>query len=1011
MEASSSARAPGASEYSRDGTTRTKAKEILWGRRAVATTPYTLRAKTLAVVAILVAALLVALVLPLYAVLMGSFLQLEEANMRADLRRAASALNERTQALQAAGYGWSASDDIYRDISSHNADDIAVRISDSTLQALNLAVFALYDGSGHLVYSRARDQGRNGPGSLPPYFTCQGTSCGQLVTPPPEGLTGVLVLPQGLVMVAALPVHGSNAQDHAAGTLVLARYLDGSEVGSLARATGMNMTAESLQEYQSSPLAGLLGPSVSTSPGQEGQSTAVRAIDAETMVGSILLPDINGRPSLVITYTSPRTISQHGTLSLLVFSISLVIAGALFAALSLVFMQRVVMSRISALSNRLAEIAATGDASARVAVAGNDELSRLAENVNAALDGVAGAGADVKGIGERNDTRRLTPNSDDNPATLMTEGAMTPSAERFRTLVQHAADMISVVNPDGDIRYQSPSVETILGYSAADMVGTNILTYLHPDDMDIARQSLAELYVDPTSARRTLIRARHVDGSWRNLEGVGTNLLQNPDVGGLLLNIRDVTERTALEDQLTHQAFHDPLTGLPNRVFFTNRLEFAAAHARLQGSDLAVVFLDLDNFKVVNDSLGHQAGDKLLVEVANRLRATLRSTDTVARFGGDEFTFLLEGDATEKGVAQVVERIQEALHEPLTVEGHDLSAASSMGIAISTPETLSTEELLRRADIALYRAKRNGKAQSAIYANDMKTDSIERLLLEIDLRHALERGELLLYYQPVVELSTGRLSGVESLLRWRHPVRGMVMPAEFVPLAEENGTIIQIGLWALERACYQVKAWQADPGITPALTVSVNLSARQFKHPDLVASVASILERTGVSPGSLKLEITETVGMEDAEQTTVMLNELRELGVSIALDDFGMGHSALSYLKRFPIDTIKLDRLFISGLGTDKGDGAIVQASIKLAKDMGLKVTAEGVETRDQIQVLYSLGCDYGQGYFFARPMPAFAMETYLKVKWVQLQDASTRELFTGSLSAVTTGRLEELPE
>jgi EAL domain-containing protein (putative c-di-GMP-specific phosphodiesterase class I) len=355
-----------------------------------------------------------------------------------------------------------------------------------------------------------------------------------------------------------------------------------------------------------------------------------------------------------------------------------------------------------------------------------------------------------------------------------------------------------------------------------------------------------------------------------------------------------------------------------------------------------------------------------------------------------------------------VERVEEALAMPLTIDGHDLSAASSIGIALSSSDLLSPEELLRRADIALYRAKRNGKAQSAIYANDMKADAIDRLLLEIDLRHAIERNELLLYYQPVVELASGKVVGVESLIRWRHPVRGIVLPTEFLPLAEENGMIIQIGLWALERACNQVKAWQDDPAISPTLEVSVNLSARQFRQPDLVASVGKTLERTGLRASTLKLEITETVGMEDAEQTLLMLNELKDLGVHLALDDFGMGHSALSYLKRFPVDTLKLDRLFISGLGTDREDSAIVQASIKLAKAMGLSVTAEGVENRSQIEALYSLGCDCGQGFFFARPMPAFAMETYLKVKWVQLQDASTRELFSGALPEMMTGDLAE---
>jgi diguanylate cyclase (GGDEF)-like protein/PAS domain S-box-containing protein len=590
------------------------------------------------------------------------------------------------------------------------------------------------------------------------------------------------------------------------------------------------------------------------------------------------------------------------------------------------------------------------------------------------------------------------------------ERALHLSEERFRSLVQNAADIISIVNPDGTIRYQSPSVENILGYSADNMVGTTIYTYLHPDDSETVVESLSMLYADPTVAQRALLRARHADGSWRHLEAIGANLLHDPNVGGLLLNIRDITERKALEDRLTHQAFHDPLTGLPNRMFFNNRLQIAADAARRRDSNIAVVFLDIDNFKVINDSLGHQAGDKLLIEVAQRLRGALRSSDTVARFGGDEFTFLLETDVTQESVIQTVERVQEELAQTFEVDGHDLTATCSIGIAVSVPEGLYPEELLRNADIALYRAKRQGKARYAMYDSYMNIDAMSRLQLEIDLRRALERNELFLYYQPLVELNTGRVTGVEALMRWRHPERGIVVPSNFIPLAEENGMISQIGQWALEESCRQAKAWQSDPGITPTLTVSVNVSARQFQDPQFVEDVARVLEESGLEAQYLKLEITESIGMEDAEKTLIMLTRLKELGVHIALDDFGMGHSALSYLKRFPIDTLKLDRLFVSGLAHNKEDKAIVQAAIDVAQAMGLDITAEGVETREQIQILYSLGCDHGQGFYFARPMPAFAMETYLKVKRVQLQESSTKEL-TDALQDSSTRQLTDALE
>jgi EAL domain-containing protein (putative c-di-GMP-specific phosphodiesterase class I) len=344
-------------------------------------------------------------------------------------------------------------------------------------------------------------------------------------------------------------------------------------------------------------------------------------------------------------------------------------------------------------------------------------------------------------------------------------------------------------------------------------------------------------------------------------------------------------------------------------------------------------------------------------------------------------------------VIQAVERVQATLAQILTVDGHDLSVSASIGVVVSTPESLYPEELLRSADIALYRAKRNGKARYALYDSHMNVDAMSRLQLEIDLRRAIERNELFLYYQPLVELTTGKVTGVEALMRWRHPDRGIIVPNDFIPIAEENGMIMQIGQWALEEACQQVKAWQSDPAITPTLTVSVNVSARQFQEPELVDIVTRVLRESNLEPRFLKLEITESLGMDDSEMTLVLLNRLKELGVGIALDDFGMGHSALSYLKRFPIDTLKLDRLFVSGLPDNKEDRAIVLAAVNVARAMGLDITAEGVETKEQIQILYSLGCDHGQGFYFARPMPAFAMETYLKVKRVALQDASTREL------------------
>jgi diguanylate cyclase (GGDEF)-like protein/PAS domain S-box-containing protein len=1062
----------------------------------------TLRTKTLLIILAVTVGLLVALVIPLYTIILNSFVQLEDSTVRTDVSRGLSALDAKMDTMAGTALNWSASDETYDYARYHNPSYLTIDLPESIFDSLRINVFALYDTSGKLILGRAYDYENDRTLEFPEYFQCPNNSCSKLLaqSDPAGSLKGLVQLPQGPMMIVSLPVVNSKQQGPIRGTLLMGRFLSQSEIDRLSKTTSLNLTFQSVQQYNASTLAG----TVDTRPGGNGATTGVRPIDEQIIVGSTVLNDVNGQPLLVMSVTSSRAIYDQGKNSVIFFILALLTTGLVFSVLNVALFERVVLSRLSRLSARVVQIGAEGDPSARVSVKGNDELSRLADSINGTLaalershhahrdseanyrvvveqtneaiflvDAISGqlveANAafrdllgyelddvptlsigEVVAVGSKTldlmltrilstkrlivDEVRLRRNDGTQVEVAVNasyiereagdvlcfvahdlterkraeeERAMHLSEERFRSLVQNAADIISIVNPDGTIRYQSPSVENILGYSADNMVGTSIFSYLHPDDAEMVHHSLSLLFTEPSNAQRALLRARHVDGTWRHLEAIGANLLHDPNVNGLLLNIRDITERKELEDRLTHQAFHDPLTGLPNRMFFNNRLQIAVDTARRRDTNIAVVFLDLDNFKLINDSLGHPAGDKLLVEVGQRLRAAVRLTDTVARFGGDEFTFLFESDVTEESVIQAVERVQATLAETLTVDGHDLSVAASIGVVVSTPEVLYPEELLRSADIALYRAKRNGKSRYAIYHSHMNVDAMSRLQLEIDLRRAIERNELFLYYQPLVELTTGKVTGVEALMRWRHPERGIIVPNDFIPIAEENGMIMQIGQWALEEACQQVRVWQTDPAITPTLTVSVNVSARQFQEPELVDIVTRVLRESNLEPRFLKLEITESIGMDDSEMTLVLLKKLKELGVGIALDDFGMGHSALSYLKRFPIDTLKLDRLFVSGLPDNKEDRAIVLAAVGVARAMGLDITAEGVETKEQIQILYSLGCDHGQGFYFARPMPAFAMETYLKVKRVTLQDASTREL-TETLHDSSTQRLTD---
>ena len=440
-------------------------------------------------------------------------------------------------------------------------------------------------------------------------------------------------------------------------------------------------------------------------------------------------------------------------------------------------------------------------------------------------------------------------------------------------------------------------------------------------------------------------------------------------------SIRYAAERKSLEMQMAHKAMHDALTGLPNRTLFHDRLKHAVMRAKRHQSMLGVMFIDLDGFKPINDGLGHDVGDLLLKALGRRLQEGLRASDTAARFGGDEFMVLCEDVADEQHVISIAERLQAAVAEPFRIAGHDLAVSSSMGIVVSTGHEESADSLIRNADAAMYRAKRQGVSYE-MFDDGMRSRVRARARTESDLHRAIEEREFRLLYQPQVDLRSGRVVGLEALLRWDHPERGVVEPAEFLWLAEETGMITKIGEWALRQSCLHARAWGARNG--SPLRVSVNLSARQHRDPDLVDLVERILTETRTDPATLCLEITESVLVNDADAAAQTLHALKGLGVRLSIDEFGTGHSSLGSLKRFPLDMLKVDRSFVSGLGTDTEDAAIVTAIINLAHSLGLQTVADGVETKEQVDELRALGCDVGQGFYFARPRPSDAIAELL---------------------------------
>ncbi len=675
------------------------------------------------------------------------------------------------------------------------------------------------------------------------------------------------------------------------------------------------------------------------------------------------------------------------------------------------------------------------------------------------------------------------------------------SDERFKALVQHASDVIMVVNRTGTIEYVSPAFERLLGYRPNDAVGSTAMDLAHPDDVDAARRAIGTVQDATGAAARMEVRIREQSGAWRWFDASVMNLVSDPGVAGVVVNLRDIsermraqdelreaeqrfrgafedapigmaltdrdgrlfrvnraladmlgyqphelrgmnvtdithaedreasrrqlsglvegdapgfqiekryvhkdghalwvsisvsvvrdadgepaytigqiediTERKATAERLAHAAIHDPLTGLPNRVLFVDRLARALVRARRHDHKVGVIFLDLDRFKVVNDSLGHATGDQLLKAISERLLAALRPEDTVARFGGDEFVVLCEDVPDEATVRHVAQRIEATISSPTVISRREIFVTASIGVVVSGPSAASPETLLRDADAAMYGAKGQGRARIECFDRQTHQRSVEALELEADLHRVVEREELRVHYQPIVDLVTGRVSGFEALIRWMHPTRGLIDPHEFITLAEDTGLIVPIGAWILEEACRQSAHWQSQrPGDGPSLTMSVNLAPRQLNDATLAARVGRILDGTGIDPQTVWLEVTEGA-LSHAKTSIKALQSLRDLGVHLAVDDFGTGYSSLAHLKAFPVEALKIDQGFVDGLGTDPSDTTIVGAVVGLAHSMGLAAVAEGLEEPSQLAELRTLGCDYAQGYLFGAPQPATAL-------------------------------------
>jgi PAS domain S-box-containing protein len=555
----------------------------------------------------------------------------------------------------------------------------------------------------------------------------------------------------------------------------------------------------------------------------------------------------------------------------------------------------------------------------------------------------------------------------------------------FQLITENAADMIAVIDPNGQRLYNSPAYHRILGYSPDELRGTSPLDQIHPDDR--ARVIRATEKARTTGrGERLEYRIQHKDGSWRVLESTASVIRGAEDkIEGLVVVNRDITERRRTEETLAHNAFYDGLTNLANRTLLLDRLGRALAISRRHlDFKFGILCIDIDGFKVVNDSLGHAAGDALLILIAQRLSACLRRADTVsraglseqdelmgdttlARPGGDEFIVLAEELHNPSDAVRIADRIQERLTAPFDLDGREIVVTASIGIAFSSNSSTEPQGVLRDAEIAMYRAKNTGKARSEVFDQAMHAGALKRLQLETDLRKAVDRGEFHVYYQPIVALRDRRIVGFEALTRWQRP-EGMVMPSEFIPLADETGIILSINRQLFPEACQQLHHWQQLFPSDPPLFLSVNISSKQFAQSDLASNIGQLLQESGMDPRCIALEITETIAMADAERSAAVLAELKALGVGLDIDDFGTGYSSLSRLQGFRIDTLKVDRAFVSRIDSDRETQEIVRIIVMLAHSLGLEVVAEGVETEAQLDLLNTLGCERAQGYFFSKP-------------------------------------------
>ncbi|MFX4260728.1 EAL domain-containing protein [Pelotomaculum propionicicum] len=903
----------------------------------------TLSKKTLIIIGITFSCLILLLYGSLRYIIMKDYTALENQDASQNVQRVLSAINDEADQIAANASDWATWDDTYKFVEDRNSDYIERNIPDTTFEDLKLSLFLCVNSSGEIVFGKS-------------YDFINGTEM-----PMPSGLesilaenkmlwhhdsteskiSGIFAFQEGPMALASAPIITSDQTGPVRGALIMGRYLNSGEVANLAEKTHLTLNLHRLDA-----MPGLLADIKSKLEGtEEDNFIVVQPFNEEIINGYALLKDVFDNPVMVLQVDLERGIYQQGKNSLRLLLFSLVIFVLVFGALVVMLLEKNVLSRLAKLSRNFSLISSCGDHSMRLQASGNDELTELAESANKMLESLQN-----------------------------THQILSVTKERYRTLTENAYDLICEISTDGRYLYTSPNYKEVLGYDQSDMINKSVIDFIWQEDKNKVNNAIVNIEFSGLKELTYRMMSKNSDLRW--FESTAKTFKTVKGESRLVAVSRDITEKQKYEETIKFQAFHDSLTGLPNRLLFKDRLSLELAHCRRNNKMLALIFLDLDRFKLINDTLGHEVGDLLLCQVAERLSECVREGDTVARLGGDEFTIMLPEITCAEGAAKVAEKILENIRKPVILGEHELFISTSAGIALYPSDGDDTETLIKNADTAMYLSKEKNRDNYQFYTPALNHKTHERLLIENELRRAIERKEFVLHYQPKVNINSRELTGIEALVRWNHPCRGLLLPAEFIPIAEETGMIVPLGEWVMRTACAQNMSWH-EAGYTPN-AVSVNLSGKQFYLQNLVETVKRILKDTGLDPHWLELEITESTAMQNSEYTAETLYRLKKMGVQLSIDDFGTGYSSLGQLKRFPVDKLKIDKTFVMEIGEIRDSEVIASTVIALCKSLKLGVVAEGVETEVQRKFLQKHQCSEMQGFLFSKPLSSVDMEALL---------------------------------